>query len=405
MNQFTIVTITHKTVSLNQLGKFVVASDDKWSTLHSLREQMGWEELMYLQTCNRVMFLFTSPTMLSAEQTTRLFRIVNPNLSAEEELSLPQLVAIHRGRQAVEHLLSVATSIDSLVIGEREIHKQIRVAYEECAASGLTGDHIRLLIKHTVEVAKRVFTETDISRRPVSVVSLAVGELLRKKVSKEARILLIGAGDTNTLMGKLLLKHGFRHFHIYNRTIANAQILADKVSGQAYSLTDLHNVAGPFDIIISCTGATNHILTADVYHRMTEGIGRQTLIVDLAVPGDVAPEVADLPSVDYINVEYLRTLAQENMDFRKQELNRVSDIIGEELVAFDRLYQQRQLERMLQDVPEEVKAIRQRALEAVFVREVEAMDPASREVMDKVLDYMERKFIGIPYAKARTALR
>ncbi len=129
------------------------------------------------------------------------------------------------------------------------------------------------------------------------------------------------------------------------------------------------------------------------------------MIVDLAVPGDVAPEVAELPSVDYINVEYLRTLAQENMDFRKQELNRVADIISEEMVAFDRLYQQRQLERMLQDVPEEVKAIRQRALEAVFAREVEAMDPASREVMEKVLDYMEKKFIGIPYAKARTALR
>lgn len=404
MNQFKILTITHKKLSLNKLGKFVVPADDKQVRLTQIKETMQLQELLYLQTCNRVTFLFMHDAAVSNEFTNALFALVNPAITSAEIDLLPEIVDLYEGEHAVKHFLSVATSIDSLVIGEREIHKQIRLAYTECQQWGLTGDAIRLLVKHTIEVAKRVFTDTDISKKPVSVVSLATETLLRLGIGRQSKVLFIGAGTTNTLMGKLLLKHGFQHFAVYNRSLKNAQILADKLSGDAFSLEELPNAAADYDVIISCTAATEPVLTSAIYHQISGDSEAPRVIIDLAVPRDVDPTVAAQPKVTYIDVEQLRALAAKNMDFRRQALGLVQEMIEEELLSFGKLYQQRQLEQAMRGVSDDVKEIRSRALEAVFAKEVASLDPDARATMDKVLDYMEKKFISIPYTRARKAL-
>lgn len=403
MDRFGILTITHKKLSLNKLGRFVVSSDNKPDTLKRIKEKMGLDELLYLQTCNRVTFVFTASATLPTDFITQLFSQVNASLTAEELSLLPNVVDHYEGTEAIRHFLSVATSIDSLVIGEREIHKQIRLAYNECQQWGLTGDSIRLLVKHTIEVAKRVFTDTDISKKPVSVVSLATESLLRLRVPKEARIVLIGAGNTNTLMGKLLLKHGYRHFKVFNRTAKNAQILADKVSGEAFTLEALTATTEPFDVIISCTGSTEPILDWPTYQTMLQGDTQKKVIIDLAVPRDIDLEIEERAAVDYIDVEQLRALADKNLDFRRQALGLVQDMIEDELQSFEKLFHQRQLEHAMRGVSDDVREIRARALEAVFAKEIETMDPEARATMDKVLDYMEKKFISIPYTRARQA--
>lgn len=404
MDRFRILTITHKKLSLNKLGRFVVSSDTKAASLRALQDTLGLEELLYLQTCNRVTFLFTANTPSPADFAARLFSQVNPSLTSEELALLPDVVDTYEGTEAIRHFLSVATSIDSLVIGEREIHKQIRLAYNECQQWGLTGDSIRLLVKHTIEVAKRVFTDTDISKKPVSVVSLATESLLRLKVTKDARIVFIGAGNTNTLMGKLLVKNGYHHFTIFNRTLTNAKILADKVNGEAHALSAISSYRKGFDVIISCTGATDPVLSWSVYQQMLQGDNNKKVIIDLAVPRDIDSLIEEKGRLDYIDVEQLRALAAQNMDYRRQALELVQDLIEDEVVAFDKLFQQRQLEHAMRGVSDDVKQIRSRALEAVFAKEIEHMDPAARATMDKVLDYMEKKFISIPYTRARQAL-
>lgn len=403
MDRFRILTITHKKLSLNQLGKFVVPSDDKAQRLQSLKERMQIDELLYLQTCNRVTFVFTTPISHSPSFTERLFSIVNPDVTPKDKAILEEVVDVYEGTDAIRHFLSVATSIDSLVIGEREIHKQIRLAYNECQQLGLTGDSIRLLVKHTIEVAKKVFTDTDISKKPVSVVSLATETLLRLKVIKDARILLIGAGNTNTLMGKLLIKNGYRHFAVFNRTLENANILASKVEGTAHGLTDLTAYDKPFDVIISCTGSTTPVLDWPTYQQMLRSDQRKKVIIDLAVPRDVDPKLEQEGHLTYVDVEQLRSLANKNLDFRRQALGLVQEMIEEEVATFERLFHQRQLEQAMRGVSDDVKEIRSRALEAVFAKEVETLDPEARETLDKVLDYMEKKFISIPYTRARQA--
>lgn len=404
MNQFKILTITHKKLSLNKLGKFVVPADEKQNRLLELKEALQLQELLYLQTCNRVTFLFTYDSAISPDFTQALFTLVNPAITPAEIDLLLEVVDQYEGEHAVRHFLSVATSIDSLVIGEREIHKQIRLAYNECQQWGLTGDAIRLLVKHTIEVAKRVFTDTDISKKPVSVVSLATETLIRLGISRQSKVLFIGAGTTNTLMGKLLLKHGFQHYTVYNRSLKNAQILADKLAGEAFALADLPHAAADYDVIISCTAATEPVLTNATYRHLSASFTAPKVIIDLAVPRDVDPEVAAQPNVTYVDVEQLRALAAKNLDYRRQALGLVQEMIEEEILSFGKLYQQRQLEQAMRGVSDDVKEIRSRALEAVFAKEVAGLDPAARATMEKVLDYMEKKFISIPYTRARKAL-
>lgn len=403
MERFRIVTITHKKVNLNTLGRFVVPDDHRQELLATARQHFGMDELMYLQTCNRITYLFLSKHHVTPGNVAELFRITVPGIGENDLGMLEEITDIYEGRAAVEHLLSVASSIDSLVIGEREIHKQIRLAFEACRDMGLTGDNIRLLVRHTVETAKRIFTETAINERSVSVVSLAVERLRQMKAPRDSRIAMIGAGTTNTVMAKILMKHGYRVSSVYNRTFAHAEALAIKTGATAQGLEALNTPVAPFDILISCTGATGYVVDAARYRNMLQGDTAHKTLIDLAVPADIAPEVVSGFHCDYINVEQLRSLAEQNMDFRRQELEKVQAMVQQAVEAFRQLYHQRMVENALRDVPEEIKAIRERALESVFAREVSNLDPASREVLNQVLDYMEKKYISIPYAKAKAA--
>jgi glutamyl-tRNA reductase len=150
-------------------------------------------------------------------------------------------------------------------VGEREIIGQVRKAYDACQKQGLAGDLLRLVMNATVKTAKEIFTDTKIAERSVSVVFLAYQMLQNQHVPLDSRILIIGAGQTNGTMAKYLLKHGFQNFTVFNRTLANAQTLASELKGDAYALTELANYKKGFDVIISCTGAAETIVTKELY--------------------------------------------------------------------------------------------------------------------------------------------
>lgn len=403
MEQFRILTITHKKLNLTDLGQFVLPEEVMQERLLQLMEQLSIGELFYLQTCNRVTYVFTADTPLQDDFINRMFTAAYPELEPSLQQQLPDIVDRYSGLAAIRHFLSVASSVDSLVIGEREIHKQIRLAYEKCRQMGLTGDFLRLLVKHAIEVAKRVFTETDISKKPVSVVSLATKALREHKVPANASIAMIGAGNTNTLMVKLLAKYGYRVNVIFNRTLKKAEILAQRCDAQALPLASLAEKMPAFDVIITCTGATAPIIDSTLYHQLPGTREGKKVIIDLAVPRDVSDDVAGEPNVEYVDVEQLRTLADQNKNFRRQALGQVMELIEEEVYAFEKRLHQRQIERAFRGVSSDVKELRSRAVEAVFAEEVASLDPEAKATMEKVLDYMEKKFISIPYTRARQA--
>lgn len=403
LQHFKILTITHRQTKLSRLERYVITGETEESMPHrigSLKEELQLDELVYLATCNRVLYLFTSTRTLDSSFTESFFRSVQPeqNIQADEVLAL-------EGEKAIHHLLEVAASVDSLVVGERQILGQLREAYRKAHAWGHTADDLRMLMQTAVAAAKSVYARTRIGEKPISVASLAVQKLLAKGLQPNARILLIGAGQTNTLVAKFLEKYNFQQVDVFNRTLASAEKLVARFSGSAYTLDDMAAYRKGFDAIIVCTGAGRPIIDQTL---LTSLLGSEStadkLIIDLAIPQNVTSEIINSHPELYIGIDNLRQLAEENMAFRKREVDHARVLLAEKLTSFPRLYSERQLEKALQQLPHQVRAVKERAMNEVFSKEVAELDDDARELMERMLTYMEKKCVGIPMRVARETL-
>jgi len=255
-----------------------------------------------------------------------------------------------------------------------------------------------------VKTAKEVYTHTNISKNPISVVSLAYRKLRDLKLTTNARILIIGAGETNRNLSKYLQKHKFTNFAVFNRTISKARELAADLKGEAYSLDALKTYKKGFDAIITCTSSTEPILTTEVYTSLLNGENAKKTIVDLAVPNDTAPEVLKNFQVNYIEVQSLNEVAKRNLQERYDELTHAEGIISQNIAAFTVELKQRRIEVAMRQVPEKIKEIRNTAINSVFAEEVQGMDQQSRDVLEKVINYMEKKYISVPMIMAKDIL-
>jgi glutamyl-tRNA reductase len=405
---YKIITLTHQQTKLTQIGKFVLQGLD---TDEALREQLNacrlefdCEEVLYLSTCNRVMFFFTSEQSFDQEKAADFFRFLRPDLSAQDLEFVSEHALLFEGLEAIRHLFEVASSINSLVVGEREILRQLREAYDKCHALGLTGDNIRLAMRFAVEAAKEVYSQTRIGEKPVSVVSLAIHRLLAQRPNRDARVLLVGAGQTNHLVAKLMAKHGFGHFSVFNRSIEGANGLAQKIGGKAFRLDELPYFREGFDIMVVCTGATEPIVTPELYRALLNGEQQPKAVVDLSIPNNVHPDVPRQFDVQYTEVEDLRALARENLAFRQLEVNRATEMLGGHLEEFAQHFRSRQIEVALREVPVQIRAIRERAINEVFSDELSTLDPGARDLVERMMVYMERKCIGVPMKVAKESL-
>ncbi len=398
MRELKIIAFTHKTTDINSIGLLHLEDSQRELRLKKLYANSDVNELMYLSTCNRVEFVFVTEENLDSTFLQKFFASFNP--SCDVQWMINNSVQLE-GESAVKHIFNLASSLDSLVIGEREIITQVRNAYEECVKFNLTGDTIRLVIKHAIEAAKEVYTKTDIAKNPVSIVSLAYRTLREFSLKNNARFIIIGAGETNTNMAKFLSKHGFENFSVYNRTFSKAEKLAEHLRGKAFPLSELQNRAEGFDVLITCTGSEEPIVTSEVYQTLLAGEGNKKIVIDLALPSDVEQKVTQQFPMHYIGIEALKIKAEENLRKREKELYLCNDILENNWIEFQGVFAERQVIKAMQEVPQKVKEIRQYAVDIVFAKELEGMDVQSREVLDKVLAYMEKKYISVPMKMAK----
>ena len=291
-----------------------------------------------------------------------------------------------------------------MVVGEKEILAQVRKAYEDCRVKGFTGDYLRMIMNRVVKTAKEVYTYTNIAKNPISVVSLAYRRLKELKMCSNSRILIIGAGETNQNITKYLKKHTYTNFAVFNRTLNKAQALATELGGDAYLLSDLETFNKGFDVIITCTSASEPILTNKLYQKLLNGETNLKVIVDLAVPNDVAPDVLENNKVEYIEVSSLKDIADKNLQERYQELINGEAIIEQNIKEFRPILKQRRVEIAMQEVPKKIKDIKDKALNSVFINEINSLDPQSKEVLEKVISYMEKKYISVPMIMAKDIL-
>ncbi len=404
MQTLKVIAITHQRAELGTIGLLHINEQNQGSVLSAAKINFGFEELMYLSTCNRIEFILKTEVEITESFLHDLFLLFNSNLTTSELEALTKASQITEGLEALEHLLNVASSLDSLVVGEREIITQVRKAYETCNMHGVTGDLIRQVIKQTIETAKDVYTYTDIAKNPVSVVSLAYRKLRDIGIKNDAKFLIIGAGETTSSMCNYLKKHQYANFSIFNRTVSKATKLADSLNGNAYSLSDLAVYKNSFDVIVTCTASNEPIITKEIYEHLLNGDKSRKVIIDLAIPADVDSNVVKSFNVDYIDIESLKKQAEANLALRAGEIEKCKQIIKRKTEEFVGLLKERQVELAFGEIPKQVKAIRETAVNSVFAKEISNLDEESKAVLEKVLLYMEKKYNAVAMKTAKDVL-
>ena len=400
LQHFHILTLTHRNAKLKEIGELVAAFEGGSglrSHLSRLQSEGIVKEVFYASTCNRILFLFTTDRKVDEQFRRELLPDAIPAI---------QRLLHFRGLKAIRHLYEVAGSIDSLVVGERQILGQLRESQETCREWGLIGDDLRIITNQAVLAAKDIYANTRIGEKSVSVVSLSMQQLQRHAPSRRSRILLVGAGQTNVLVAKFLRKQGYADVTVANRTLARAeQLAAGFEKGKSLTLDALDTYSGGFDVLFVCTAAADAIVSPERFRHLLAGEDATgKIVVDLGVPADVAESTVAAFDFTYISIEHLRVLAEENMDFRRREVDLAHEIIDRHLKETEKLYQTRLIERAMLHVPGQIKEIRHNAVNKVFRKELEGLDPETRELMDRMMLYMEKRCIGIPMQAAREAV-
>ena len=399
-----VIAFTHKQIELKELGRLVICQENLTDKLQRVKSQFGISEIFYLATCNRVEFVMLTQQVVDKAFAKQFMDAIDMGLCPISTGTFLDAASIYEDREALEHLLRTSCSLESLIVGEKEILAQLRKAYENCKEAGLTGDGLRMFMNCIVKTAKEVYTHTNISKNPISVVSLAYRKLKDLKLCTNARVLIIGAGETNRNISKYLQKHKFTNFAVFNRTVANATQLAADLSGEAFNLEALKTYNKGFDAIITCTSSTEPIITPEIYKGLLNGDTDRKTIVDLAVPNDTHPDVLLQFPVNFIEVHSLNEVAKKNLQERYEELTHAEAIIDENINGFLLELKQRRIELAMRQVPEKIKEIRNTAINSVFAEEVQGMDQASREILEKVINYMEKKYISVPMIMAKDIL-
>ena len=404
MNRYTVIAFTHHSTGLKDLESLFVDETVLTERLFQIKKELSADGLMYLATCNRLEFIFSFPVTPAEDSTKKLVKIFHPEWNEKDvKWALNHALVLH-GADAVKHVFEVASSLDSLIVGEREIITQVRQAYEWSQKQGLTDDFIRLLVKKTVETAKKVYTDTKIAEKPVSVMSLACRKLQEWQVGRDSRVIMVGAGQTADIMVKYLGKHGFTRFTVFNRTLKHAKELADKYNVAAYSMKELESYTAGFDILITCVHSAKPVITQPVFNKLVNNEKGTKMIVDLGLPFNVDSKVLEQKNVKGINVESLNGIAKQNLAERKNEIIEADKVIKEAVEEFQADIQDRKIELALRDVPVRINEMKKKAISSVFQKEIESLSPESREVLEKVMDYMEKKCVSIPMQVAKEKL-
>jgi len=298
------VGVSHQTAPVALLEQFAMGADDTVKALHELVGSDHVSEAIVLATCNRVE-VFAEVDRFHGG-VTEVSRVLARQAGATVE-ELSPYVTVHYEDQAVAHLFTVASGLDSMVVGETQVLGQLRTAYAVAREEGTVGRALHPVAQRALRVGKRVHTETGIDRAGASLVSVAldraehvIGDL------RDRAVLVVGAGSMGSLAATTLARRGAAVV-VSSRTEASAARLADSVGGRAAALAALPTELAAADVLVTCTGATGLVVSTDVVAgAMTGRGGRPLAVVDLALPRDVDPGVAALPGVHVVDLALLQ---------------------------------------------------------------------------------------------------
>lgn len=401
MKELQVISLSHHQFPLETIGQFHVSENSLESKLQELKKVMGCEELMFVSTCNRVEWIFTVDHYVCTGLTQKILDLFCQDHQIDIAAIAQQCIKLS-GEDAVQHALRTAASLNSAVIGEHEILGQMRNAYEQSIHLGMAGEALRLLMKQCIKSSKQVFTETDLRRKPVSVVSIAWSAFQEKGISIDSNIGLVGAGQIIGTFAKFLEEAGYRNVHVYNRSLENAEAIASRfANGHTHSMEEFFS--SPIDpkTWVICTGSTDYLMTEEMISNMSSNT---KFVIDLALPGNVHPSIKNKKNIGFFDMNSIQKITSENIAFRAQALEQCEPIIVSGLIEHRHMVQERKIELAMQNIPVTIKEIRDTAIGSVFQKELSNLDEEAKATLDKILDYMEKKYISVPMKMAKAVL-
>src|SRR5215471_7318877 len=302
------------------------------ATADSITRHAGCAEVLLLTTCNRVEVYAVSEKRISTDEIARCL-IAKTNRNADN-YALP--FYRYEDNKCVQHLFRVASGLDSMVVGESEIFGQAKKAYESARTSGAVGPYLHRLFQRAFRVAKQVRTHTEIARGAVSVGSVAV-ELAQRIFGNlsECAVLVLGAGETSERTARALVSRGVTDLRVSNRSIERAHDLAQAVGGRAVPFDNWAAQCREIDILLTSTASDTSLLTCDILAPMLrERLDRPLFIIDIAVPRDVDPGVNEMEGVYLYDIDSIRSVAEQSLALRRQQVAAAEAIIGEHVADF-----------------------------------------------------------------------
>lgn len=393
--------MNHESAPLSVRERFAV--DDPTPALQKLVAADEIEEAVVVSTCNRVDLIVTTHHAEAARH--RLHRFFASELAGEVELPdggrLNDFVYEHLGRDAVAHVFRVASSIDSMVVGEPQILGQMKDAYRAAVECGSCGAVLSRLFQRAFATAKRVRNETGIAERPVSVARVAVDlsrQIFEDFADKTA--LLIGAGEMIELALHALAREGLQTMRVANRTREHAEELAERFGASAHGLAELAELVPSADVVLTCIGGDTPILDKPAVDAALHARGQKPIfLIDIGVPRNVDPAVNELDNAYLYDIDDLQEVADSNVEQRQREAQRAERLVLEEQQKFEGWLLALEAVPTIRHLRARAEAVRESELERAISRM--NLDGADLQQVELLTRAIVNKILHAPLSKLR----
>ncbi len=393
------VGVNHKTAPVSIREKISFAPEKMVEALNSLVSDAQASEAVIVSTCNRTE-LYCAVAEEVGEKHIIQWLGEYHQVSAEE---LERFCYAHKGDDSVRHVMRVAAGLDSLILGEPQILGQVKSAYAVSQEGKCIGSELQSLFQQTFSVAKKVRTDTAIGENPVSIAFAAVSLAQRIFADvKRSTALLIGAGQTIELVARHLKEAGIKRIIVANRTLERAQILANELGAEAILLGDITDYLHEADIVISSTASQLPIIGKGMVERATnKRRHKPMLLVDIAVPRDIEPEVQEVEDAYLYTVDDLHSVIEENVRARQEAAEAAEKIIELGIEEFKRKQESRKVADLIVSYRAQAEEVKQSELERALKSLESGQSP--EQVVAKLAHGLMNKLIHSPTQYLRQA--
>lgn len=388
--------VTYRNAPMHLLEKFTFKDIDKAHKVFIQRA--GFDECVILQTCNRVEIFGAAK---DPDEHKLLEEWVSAAGLSEKDL---ESIEINRGKDAIVHLMRLASGLESLVVGEDQILGQVRRAFEFSRAHRYASANLSVIFDRALKAGSRIRTATGINKGNVSIASVAVN-LAEEYFDdlKNKTVLLIGTGEAASLVAKVLKRRDV-NFMIASRVPERAHAFADTVAGIPIAFDTALEMLRIVDVIFTATMAPYRLITYErIENAMTKRKGRSSsmMIFDLSNPRTVDERVATIRGIKLINMDQIAELVGKNMRSRMNEVNSAEKLINDEMKSFDTVIKRMKAEPIVMAVFKNVDTIRERELKKAFTMIEKTMAPEEARVIEQLSYAIVEGVLSIPMNNLR----